>query len=182
MLFRSQENIWVGTWNKELYKYHVSSKTLHQVHLPNFDSYANTIYQDSSENIWVGTAGDGLYKIINPNDSAKTAIRHYKNRENDLNSLLDDVVYSLYEDKESGNLWIGSRKGLSLLNMDSDQDQFQNYFPDESKKHSLPFSEVSSITSSRDGVIWIGMYGGGVSKVIPTKPYFKTISLDKEKK
>lgn len=52
-----------------------------------------------------------------------------------------------------------SRSALSI--MESEDGIFTNYYPSNKSGH-LPFNEVDALLSSKDGLMWVGMLGGGI--------------------
>ena len=71
--------------------------------------------------LWIGTIGGGLNKF----DRIKEQFIHYKNDSNDPNSLSDNEVESIYEDR-SGVLWIGTYSG-GLNKFNRAKEQFTHY-------------------------------------------------------
>lgn len=81
-------------------------------------SVVNDIIQDFEGYIWVATE-DGLNRF----DGYEFKI--FEHKHNDLNSLHENLVYSLFEEPGKG-LWIGTQKGLSFFN--SSTEKFTSYF------------------------------------------------------
>ncbi|WP_431209970.1 two-component regulator propeller domain-containing protein [Puia sp. P3] len=67
------------------------------------------IYADHEGRIWVAT-DYGLFRYL----PATNSFRQYLHREGDSSSLRDNGVRVICEDK-SGDLWIGTEKGLCRL-------------------------------------------------------------------
>lgn len=70
------------------------------------------IYQDKWENIWIGTEGSGLFKY---NKSSKEFKQFDTN-----NGLPSNIIQSIVEDQK-GNLWLGTSKGLSMMNVTTNE-------------------------------------------------------------
>ncbi|QIA06422.1 ligand-binding sensor domain-containing protein [Draconibacterium halophilum] len=104
-----------------------------------------SITQDQHGFIWIGTY-DGLHRY----DSKELKI--YQNRNNQPNSLADNLIRSLYVDNKN-NMFVGTNTGISLY--DKKTDQFINFSQDTSScLYSLNF-QANKITSDDKGNIWI---------------------------
>ena len=90
--------------------------------------------------------------------------RRYMHEEGNPKSLADNIVYAITQDRNTGKIWIGSRSGLSVLESEKDEGYFTNYLPGD-KSGDLPFNEVDALLCSQDGLMWVGMLGGGVYTV-----------------
>lgn len=155
------DNLWVTSWNKGLYRYNLNTgKLFRYSEGPLSVSYV--LHCDSSDNLWIGTWGEGLLKV-NLDDITETDLpyKRYIHDSRRSTSILDDIIYDIEEDGD-GNIWVGSRSGLSIL-VDSQKDVFRNEFPNDAYG-SLPYNEVNSILRTQDGTMWLGMMGGGVCK------------------
>ncbi len=116
----------------------------------------NTIFADK-DYIWAGTEGEGLLEY-NRSTHAMRSYRHVIG--STLASLADNDVRSLGKD-EVGNLWIGTFKGLSILNVN--KGKIQNYFQQYSVPHTLSQNSVRYIYRDKQNGMWMGTYYGGVS-------------------
>lgn len=156
--------IWIGTWGSGLFRYDPVKKSLYRYERLELSLSAHTLYQDDVGNIWVGTWGNGLLKILDPYDMVHYSFVSYIHEKNNSRSLSDNIVYTIAQDHNTGKLWVGTRKALSILNMAEGQTGFTNYYPGY-QRGELPFSQVNSILCGRDGLMWIGLMGGGVCTV-----------------
>ena len=90
------------------------------------------------------------------------------------------VIYSIFEDS-AGNIWLGT-KGDGLLKLQRKGDSYtvaSRYRHDDSGRGSLSSDDVYSITEDRDGRIWVGTYGGGLSVLAdPGSDEFLTVYRD----
>ncbi|MDR0940407.1 MAG: response regulator [Mediterranea sp.] len=141
---------------------------------------AHVLYEDSRGRIWVGTYGDGLYLLERPYDTSATAKRHFAHKAGDKNSLGDNKIYSLGEDLGTHTLWVGTRSGLSLLTCQDGKTSIDSYQPGT---HGSPvtFNEVDAIIRDRQGVMWLGMLGGGVVYLSTDEPMFRWDALPEVK-
>lgn len=138
---------------------------------------AHVIFQDEAGNIWIGTWRYGLVKLINPYDPEHFSFKTFRNIKGNSHSLLDNIIYAIAQDKNSGKLWIGSRSGVSILEDESGNGNFTNIVPGN-LQGDLPFNEVNSLLCSKDGLMWLGMLGGGVCTVNTNKFRFNYDSLE----
>jgi len=111
-----------------------------------------TVFCDSHNNIWVGNHGLNLL-----NRNTKT-FESFRNNPNDTNSLGNDLVKDIIEDK-NGNIWLGHYNGVSMF--DIKKRTFKNY--------NIPASFVHSLAEDTDGNIWIGSFHQGLYKLNPNK-------------
>ena len=113
------------------------------------------IIEDKNKNLWVGTYGSGLYKINLPTQHV-TYYESTRNENDDwsINRLPNDWISYLLEDKE-GMIWIGTYKGLAVLNPQTDN--FINY---KKQNNLLPGYVVYSLLENSNGEIWAGTSEG----------------------
>jgi len=182
ILVDNSGNLWIGTGSGGLNLYDAGKdqfiKFINEPDNPN--SLSNnevfSLFQDKDGNLWIGTY-DGLNKLkkefISDIYNSKTphSFTSYKNNPADPNSLSDNRVYSILEDR-SGNLWIGTLDGglnrvipVTLSGDNNSTPVFQHYrhSPDDPK--SLSADRIFSIYEDSHGTIWVGTWGGGLNKM-----------------
>ena len=177
-LFEDKDgDLWIGTWANGLYRYSPSVNRFFAYPEFNMRQSAHTIFQDSRGDIWVGAWREGLYKIVNPKDMSNVSFINYRHINKDNSSLSDDVVYAIAEDPHTNTLWIGTRGGLSIMDLRS-PGKFVNY-RSQSDEFYIPSDEVNSITTDVTGNMWIGSIGGGAWMINTSKPLFtkQTVNL-----
>jgi len=114
--------IWVGTFNKGLYRLDTTflAYSFYQNNPSKADSLSNNsvtaIFQDGSARIWVATAGGGL-NLFDPVSDTFSAIV-------EKDGLPSGVVYSILQDKH-GYLWLSTNNGIARL--DPAERTFKNY-------------------------------------------------------
>lgn len=172
----SDGDIWIGTWSAGLYRYVPSGKKFYTYPKMNQRNSAHVIYEDSRKNIWIVGWGAGLYRLNNPKNISEVSWVTYRHDANDPYSLSDNVVYDICEDINTGNLWVGTRSGLSIL-ADSDARVFRNYKSSSSAYH-IPCDEINSIVRDQSGNMWIGAIGGGVLMSDTRKSNFAMYHFD----
>lgn len=176
LLEDSRGNIWVGTWNEDLYRIDPQG-AFHAYHGINPAKSAHVMFEDSRHRIWIGTWGCGLYMLRNPYEPGKTTWINYSHDSRDPASLSDNIIYSISEDPESHTLWVGTRKGLSIL--DENADSFTNLY---SVGGDIPVREVTSIMCDRLGMMWITMLGQGALALITHRSGLRHDRLDSVRK
>lgn len=167
-------DIWIGTWDSGLYRY--ESKTGKYFRYPrlNEQDSAHCIFQDSRKNIWIGTWRGGLVLLKDAYQPDKTTWVTFRHDEKKQSGLSDNIIYALSEDTNTHSLWVGTRRGLSVLPLADDytgNETFSNYYPSESDK-SIASDEVASIIRDRQGLMWVGLIGGGINTVNTRKADF----------
>ena len=160
----SKGRLWIGTWAVGLLRYEKDKDAF--ISYPQMDerNSAHVLFEDSYQTIWVGTWDRGLYHLNTPETPETVTWKHYLSQPGNKQSLSDNIIYSIEEETGSNTLWIGTRSGLSILDLDSKDDSFVNYLP-ESESYKLPYNELDAIVRDRSGIMWLGMMGGGVYSV-----------------
>ena len=168
ILVTSRKDIWIGSFNG-LIKAEKNNNTPGQYRLVTYSTrqqdpyhfYSNrieTLVEDQFDNVWAGTRGGGLVKID------KNGILHYyRNDENDINSIRDNIVNSLLID-DAGVLWIGTEsQGCNTLDLVSKRFMHIRSIPNN--QNSLSDALVTSITGSGGRTLWVGTAVKGLNKL-----------------
>lgn len=170
-------HIWIGTWEQGLLRYDPDKQKYYTYLGLNPNNSSHILFQDEAENIWIGTWRYGLVKLLNAYDMEHFSFRTYMHIEGDDHSLLDNIIYSIAQDRTSKKIWIGSRSGVSIMESDEANGNFTNFKPGN-RQYDLPFNEVNSLMCSNDGLMWVGMLGGGVCTVNTGKSRFNYDPLE----
>lgn len=173
-------DLWIGTWSEGLFRYEQDSDKFFRYPRLNEQNSAHKLFQDSKNRIWVGTWRSGLLLLKNAYDVKKVNWVSFRTDKRRASSISDDIIYALTEDTNTGDIWVGTRRGLSLLPPAAHytgQEAFRNYYPDESNPSSISSDEVTSLLCDRQGFIWVGMIGGGVDMVDVRRVDFNGNSL-----
>lgn len=109
----------------------------------------NKIFQDSEGYMWFGT-GDGLNKY---NGREFTVYRY---RQNNYNTLSNNVIRDIDEDKDK-NIWIGTSNGLNRINYD---DGKTNMYIPNTNGCSISSGSINDIFLDSKGNILIGTNDG----------------------
>lgn len=157
----SNQELWLGSYFDGLARINKQTGTCQDVtsllqgNLNAGKPKVSCIIEDKNKNLWVGTYGSGLYKINLPTQHV-TYYESTRNENDDwsINRLPNDWISYLLEDKE-GMIWIGTYKGLAVLNPQTDN--FINY---KKQNNLLPGYVVYSLLESSNEEIWAGTSEG----------------------
>lgn len=176
----SNNSVWIGTNAYGISCYNPEQKTFrHFNHDPDnpgslSHSSVRKIYQDSKNRIWVGTDGGGLNLFL----PEAYGFRHFLHDPENPKSLSDNSVRAIYEDPH-GRIWVGTRSGLNLFNPETGE--FKRYCHHEGDPSSISNNFIySSIFLDKEDQLWLGTYGGGLSKMDTEKGTFTNFIHDPE--
>ncbi len=149
--------LWIGT-KAGLFKY--DPKNLSGNHFQKIqkvgDVQVNSVLRIRNGNLLIATEEDGVISLDINNSRLRTI--NYKPERN--STLISNKVRALYEDID-GNIWIGTRFGLSIYN--PDKNSFSNYTNDLTNPFSLNHNSIKCIYEDVSGGIWLSTYSGGVN-------------------
>ena len=177
LVLDGSSSLWIAAFDQGLLRYDIREERTCPFDDPVLRR-AHVVAGDTLGRIWVGTWGAGLVRLLDPHAAAPIRYVRYCHRSDDPYSLLDDIIYAIEEDPDQKTLWVGSRSGLSILHDAGDPSSFQNFRPGDNTGD-LPYNEVNSILRSRDGLMWIGMLGGGVCKSQTSGTTFEADRLER---
>ena len=111
----------------------------------------NASLKDSKGFVWFATS-----KGLNRFDGVEMKV--FEHIEEDSNSISNNYVKSLFEDK-AGNIWIGTQGG-GLNKYDYQTDKFSHYFQNRQDPNSLCDDYILQIYEDKEGLIWLGTENG----------------------
>jgi ligand-binding sensor domain-containing protein len=88
-------------------------------------------------------------------------LRRFVNTPSDPQSLSDDYVTALHEDR-SGILWVGTRSG-GVNELDRQTGRVVRHQPDPGNPRALSHHNVTAIHEDASGRLWIATSGGGLN-------------------
>ncbi|MEN3324985.1 two-component regulator propeller domain-containing protein [Mariniflexile soesokkakense] len=159
--------VWIGT-NNGLNRY--DGKDIKIYNKQNSSLSANDISDlliDSKGTMWIATLGGGL-NFYNPTNNT---FHSFKNIPKTPNSLLSNHVNALIEDL-NGFIWLGTEKGLCMLNKETQKFTSFPYQFDKSKTQSF---NITSIFEDKNNNLWIGTFGNGLYLFEKSKERFTKI-------
>lgn len=123
-----------------------------------------SLFEDSKGTLWGGTWDGGLWRF----DEASQAFVNYLHDPNNPNSLCDNIVWSIGEDKH-GNLWVGGHTdGLSILPVserNKPNPRFINFEYNKDDKNSISNNTINAIYCDPSGTMWLAT-GRGLNKMV----------------
>jgi len=151
------KNIWVCTYwegidllnkQKDCFE-HFNMKTVKG--MPSNQTWC--ALDDGEGHLYVGHVGQGLTII----DIARRTARNFLHHDNDPHAIIGNHVHSLCRDN-SGNIWVGTDKGLDLFNP---QTQQFDHFLDEGRLS----RRIFDIKEMSNGQIWAATEQGGIAVI-----------------
>ena len=163
-----RNNLWFGNTNG-IVRFDKNSKTSEEYTFPGKTTmgpydYLQAIYRDNRGILWLGTL-EGLYSF----DPKKKTWKQYKNIAGNLNSLNNNLIFSLCPDKIQPDkyLWIGTKGGgLNLFDMSKET------FTHHTEKQGLSNDVVYGILTDATGNLWMST-NKGISRFDTRTKLFK---------
>lgn len=165
-----EKNLWVGLKDGKLRIY--DQKLLERGYLTETGLISHSgvpmqgnvyfIMQDRKKNLWIATKGDGLVKA-EPQGNRSYKLTRYRHTKEDIYSLSDDNVYSVYEDSR-GRIWVATFAG-GINYMTRNQQGREIFVNHRNNLKNYPINEcykVRFITGDGQGHIWIGTTVGAL--------------------
>lgn len=156
----ADDSLWVASWSSGIYVV-----DLHELSVAPLDVFAKpvhrarTSYVDSKKQVWIG-ADDGLYFVVNGQLK-----RHYKNDPKNENSLSNNRIFSISEDK-NGRIWVGTARGLNRIDLVTDS--VSRY----TRQPGLPNDFIYGVLTDKNGHVWVST-NYGISELNPETGKFK---------
>lgn len=122
----------------------------------NIQTRVTSIVKRFNGDIWAAAGDNGIF-IKHPDQTSETLYPHSRKM-----PYVKDNVMTLYEDPRSNTLWIGQRKGVSILlangegrylDIKTDSADITGYFM------------VNNITSDHNGNIWVASANRGIVRI-----------------
>ncbi len=161
-IFQDREGVlWVGTQNQGLNR--VVPNLAASENSPAGTSAAGparpnvTSFLEVGGELWIGTFGRGV--LVTGRD--RGVVRRYRHDPEDTNTIADDRVMSLLQDR-AGRIWIGTMKG-GISRLDPATGRMDHLRHDPEDPTSLGADGVMTLFEDSFGRIWVGTFGGGVS-------------------
>jgi signal transduction histidine kinase/ligand-binding sensor domain-containing protein len=147
-----QGYLWLATATG-LYKYDGFQYTAYNNQTLNPNSpaanYIEWITTDKTGNLWLAPLATGLDRL----DPLTDVFTHFRHKNNDPGSLINDTVSVIMEDHE-GIVWVGTFGGLDRF--DRETNTFSHYEHRANDPLSISCNRVRVIYEDKQGTIWVG--------------------------
>jgi len=160
-----QGKIFIGTSRSGFHIYDPKSGALdridyddknpNQIHAPyseelvqSLEPFVSLIHQDQNGDYWISTSGKGLNHFV----AKSKTFNNYT-----FNIVNPQVLTSIYEDRQ-GNLWVGAGMSGGLFKTDLFATKYY-------LNTNLAHAELTYESTIHPEVLWIGIYGKGLSKL-----------------
>jgi len=159
---KSANCLWLGTWDKGLYQFNLSTKQYknfrYDKNNPNALQSNNTyrLFLDSKGKLWVGTWGGGLHTF----DKVSEKFTKINLDIPGLYTNDNQIILSIQEDP-SGLLWVGT-DGTGVFKFDLNQKQFHNVGYNLNNNSLVSSSHIYTVYVDPFKKIWLGTKSGGI--------------------
>lgn len=169
-------DIWVGT-SKGLFKFFPEKDTFQHIntgdHLKLEANVIRDIAEDKQRNLWLGTEAG----IIIYHPKAKKTQRITQSFDNNINSLSDKAVYSIFMSKEN-IAWVGTYfGGVNYATLS--QSRVKKLMP-KKEGDFLRGKAISQIIEDKNKRLWIGTEDGGVTILDKANNSFSYLNNEKD--
>lgn len=150
--------LWVGTRAGKLviYDNHYTCRASFSLGIP------YCMMKDKQGRYWIGTKGNGLFCAEPSEKGLDFNFTQYTYRAEDIYSLSNNSIYSLYQDQQ-GAIWVATfGGGLNLIDEDCGVVRFLNHRNELVNYPMGDCSKVRTVTSDGKGNIWVGTTGGAL--------------------
>ncbi|MCR4421982.1 MAG: ATP-binding protein [Exilispira sp.] len=160
----SNDNLWIATnkylnlfdYKKEKFKYF--KKSDFGIEQTNEDTFTYVI-EDKNKNLIIGTYLSGLIIVPLVKDKAKVldfSNAKFINSKTDP-SLSNDLVFNILIDHKE-NIWIGTNKGLNLL--DTKKWEIKKYLYDTNNSKGISNDTITDMFLDSNNKLWVGTTNG----------------------
>lgn len=134
----------------------------------NLQNNISLLFKDSENTIWIGTQKDGLLKFDAQNNEVDPV-----NSWRSIQTKEPNPIRTIEED-ESGRLWLGTESGVFIYNKNNGNMQhiLQSLIPNSLHPND---NAIYHIYHSKEGIMWLATYFGGVNYYKPNKQGFNSM-------
>ncbi|MNX39500.1 Sensor protein FixL [compost metagenome] len=154
----SPDEILIKKNNQKFLLFNTNTKTFKDVILdPKLDKvYVYKLFNDSRGNVWFCTSNGAFLKTKN-----KETLRHFDLMKISGSNTTSNEVVNMYESPKHG-VWFLTNNGLFLYNYGADK--VERYGFDKKKGDILRSQDINSLYEDKDGIVWVGAWGGGLNR------------------
>lgn len=127
------------------------------------------IVQDNTGLLWIGT-------FLGLNSFDGNTFTAYTSETSKHNSLENNDITALVMDSVANQLWIGTRKGLTCL--DLKKQEFTTFLHNENDSNSLPDNEVRALFYDKFNRMWVGTKDSGLCILNRKTNAFSRVDID----
>lgn len=121
--------------------------------------FVSHVIASKSEKMLIATNNTGLLEI-NPKNNQ---VRHRIHIPNDPDSLSNNIIYGLFEDR-SGIIWISTEGGgVNLIK--KDKIKFPHYKKNQGTDNCISGNYITSMYKDIKGELWVGTKGSGLNRI-----------------
>lgn len=144
------KNIWIGSWDKLIYKLNTVTKQEQTIPANVINEEALSFAEDKKGNVWIGGRYNGLYIY----DPQQEKFQHFPHDPSKEGTVAANRINCIYIDP-SGIVWLGTNKGVSVSN--PLQQQFsQTFLPRPTGKDVV----IHDFYKDENKDLWIGTSEG----------------------
>lgn len=180
----SYKNMWIGGWNQGLFKFDkkqnnfisVAHKKSNPITLT--DNRIQLIQEEKPGVLWIGTECG-----LNRYDIKRNCVQHFLHDEDEHNSLSGNSIQSqAFGFDRDSNVWVGvwsfGLNKIEFLNKERTETKITHWKHQESNPGSLSNNNVTSLYIAKNGIIWVGTFGGGLNQFDPSTNNFLSYTTD----
>ena len=156
-----QDMVWIGTAGEGVYTYAAGPYSVRSFRLrdftPDVRQPVSALLIDKENTLWLGSKGDGILRIFDFRPDKNIAAHRVELLTASNSGLQDNAIFS-FSVSPTGNIWIGSRQGLSCF-----LQREGRVVPVELAYGERKVGEISDLYE-QDSLLWIATQGMGVIK------------------
>ena len=149
ILIRTNKGHYLFDTNTKVYKKITLDAKLEKIPLTN-------LKMDSRGNQWYCTPYGAFIKIKN-----KKTLQHLDLEKLPGSNITTNLVNNIYDSSKFG-LWLITDNGLFLYHYDTEK--VERYGFDKNKGDVLKSQDINSLYIDKEGILWVGTWGGGLNK------------------
>jgi signal transduction histidine kinase/ligand-binding sensor domain-containing protein/DNA-binding response OmpR family regulator len=172
----SDHNLWVGT-DTYLYHFNYEMEQFRRFSVVSdlgemIRSGVTNICPENDSTLWIGTMKRGVFCYYKNTGKLK----QYLLTDSDNTSIDLATVWCINCDS-SGNIWLGTRNGISCYNREIDR--FSTYNLQHNQRSFNPNNETFVSLEMSDGNLWFGTWANGVYCINPSSHTFRSFLNEK---